>query len=230
MKNKGIFVKNVEDCSLIRHEINESHRPILDNLGKLYELLLNRKSSEFKFSKDILYYTGGWPSDNTPPKAKSLATNIADAYTLLSFIGEENDLNYYLGKRGLKISVDENFHKLYLLNKVDYKFKSSKLKKIKDIWEDTFEFGFPEKMPMQQILRFMMDLALATQKNICQLADKIKIESGKHVAAECGVKVKNFTEAVTLKYRENKGRDIDDSVESKELDLLINLETLETLK
>lgn len=217
MKNKEIFVKEVQDGSMIRYEINEDHSPILGKLSKIYKGFFGRDPKEFRYAKDIFYYKGGWPSPNTPPRAKGLADHIADAYMILSFIGKDKELEDYLAARGLKLEpIDpDGFDYSYLLEDIDWTLDKKREKMVKENWEELFGTTKVPDDP-KEVLTKLMNVACDKQKVICELADKIKIDKGGYVEEECEIKVSDYTKAVNLKYRKTKGQDITDTLENIE--------------
>ena len=216
MKNEDVFKKEVDDGAHIRYEINEDHFTILSKLSKLYKAYFNRDQKEFRYAKDILYYKGGWPSENTPPKAQSLANHIADAYMILSFLGKEEDINFYLSERGLKIMPlnEESYHGRYLLSDIDYVLDEKREKSVKELWFDLFGIAIPAEP--KEVLDTMMNLAIEKQKTICELADKIKIEKGELVQETCDVKVPFYLKAVNISCKKLKGDDINNELDKME--------------
>lgn len=228
MKNKKTFVKEVEDGSYIRYEINEDHSPILGKLSKIYKGFFARDPKEFRTAKDILYYKGGWPSANTPPRAKALADKLADAFMVLRFIGQDTELAEYLEARGLKLEFVEDestFFRKNLLADLEWKGDKKREKLFKETWEELFAEK-PLSDP-EEVLTKIMDLASIKQKTICELADKIKIEKGGYVEEECDIKVSDYTKAVNLKYQKQKGKDIGDTLDKIEKDIEETTEVLD---
>ena len=214
MENEEVYKKEVEEGSLIRYEINEDHAPVLSFLYRLYKGLFNRNPSEFRAAKDAKYYRGGWPSPNTPPRAKSVADRIADVYSVLSFAGESSDLEMYLRDRGLKlIPIDDStYFNDFLLSDIEWKLDKKRTKMVEAAW--SYLFG-DDKMPddYKEIIKRMLDAACIKQQVICDLADQIKLEKGKKVEEECSVKVSDYTRAVYLKYKIQKGKDVSKDIE-----------------
>lgn len=228
MENRELYVKEVESGSLIRYEINEDHSPIMGKIAKIYKGFFNRDPGEFKYAKDILYYKGGWPSPTTPPRAKSLAKHIFEAYSILHFIGKDGELNDYLKEYGLKlefVSGETDFYYTGLLLETDWKLDGKRKKMVEENWKELFDTKVPSDP--KEVLNTLMDLACNKQKIICELADQIKIEKGEMVEEECGVKVGDYTRAVNFKYRVQKGQDITEKVDKVVEDSENTIEALE---
>lgn len=208
MENLEFFKKEVEEGSLIRYEINEDHAPILSKLAKIYKGFFNRDSGEFKYAKDIWYYKGGWPSPNTPARSYSLAKHIATAYMILHYIDKDSELIDHLKQFGLKLEIEDEvkFYNEGLLLEIDWKLDPKRKKLVEENWKELFDTPVPGDP--KELLSTMMDLACGKQKIICELADQIKIEKGEQVVEECKVKVGDYTKAVSLKYKVQKGRDV----------------------
>jgi hypothetical protein len=220
MKNKELYEKKVEEGSLVRYEINEDHSKEISILGKIYKGYFNRNPGEFKVAKDIRYYTGGWPKEDTPAKAKQLANKIADAYMILSFIGYSADLNMYLMQRGLQlvpydgdVQLDDHskFYAHSLLEDLDWKSDKKRRKLVEDNWNALFDYDVPTDP--KEMLKALIDRACDKQARICELSDEIKIDMGEEVQSECEIKVGNFTRAVNLKYQIQKGKDVTEIVD-----------------
>jgi hypothetical protein len=229
MENIDYFKKEVEEGSLIRYEINEDHAPILSKLSKIYKGFFNRDPGEFRYAKDMWYYKGGWPSPNTPPRAKNLAKHIATSMMILHYIGKDNELNEYLKEYGFKIEfIDETkFYNEGLLLEIDWKLDNKRKKLVEDNWKDLF--GTPVPSDPKELLSNMMNLACNKQKVICELADQIKIDKGQKVEEECKVKVGDYTRAVNLKYKLQKGNDITPQIDRIVGDSETTIESVETL-
>jgi len=226
MKNEKVFEENVQDGSLVRYEINEDHAPILGALGQLFQNLFGRQSKEFRYAKDIKYYLGGWPSEDTPPRAQSLANRIADAHSVLSYIGEADELVGYLADRGLRLEpIKASYHEDELLAEADWELDEKRSKKVKKLWKELFDVSIPTDKV--EILTKMMDAACTKQKIICDLADQIKIDMGEKVKEECEIKVGDFTRTVNFKYQVDKGKDITEKLDDVKTGAESTIETLE---
>ncbi len=214
MKNEKVYEKEIEDGSLIRYEINEDHNKELSTLSRIYKGFFNRDPKEFRYAKDIKYYLGGWPNENTPPRAKILADHIADAYLLLSFVGYDLDLNIYLRDRGLRIvpvNDDRDYHGEFLLEDIDWQLDKKRKKMVEDNWKALFDYDLPTEP--KDILKALLDRACDKQATICALADQIKLDKGGKVEEECDVKASDYVRAVNYKYKITKGQDITESLE-----------------
>lgn len=212
MKNEDIYNKGVEEASLIRYEIAEDHSKELSHVYKIYKAFFNREPGEFRLAKDLVYYKGGWPKADTPPKAKALANKIADAYTVLSFIGMEDEFSGFLADRGLKLVpvIEDSVFTGGLLEDIDWQLDTKRTKAVESNWEALFDIPVPTDP--KEMLTYLMNRSCDKQKIICELADQIKIEKGEEIQDECDVKVGHFVRAVNLKYKVQKGKDISEDI------------------
>lgn len=215
MKNEDLYKKTVEEASLIKYEMNEDHASEMKQLKKIYKAVFNRKPTEFTAAKDMIYFKGGWPKPETPPKALQLADKIADVYAILSLIGEEKEFASYLEDRGLKIEpiMDSVYHSNHLLNDAEWKLDSKRAKVVNSNWEELFDVDVPDDYA--EMLKIMMRRAKAKQKSICELGDEIKEEKGGMIEADCEVKKTLFVKAVDLKFRQQVGKDIGESLDKE---------------
>jgi len=71
MRNDTKFIDYLNDAVLIRKELNEVHHKKMGKYALSFEYLTGEFRQSFKWVKDMLYYKGGWPSENTPPKLQT---------------------------------------------------------------------------------------------------------------------------------------------------------------
>jgi hypothetical protein len=191
---------------LIRSEINTVHWKRMNRIAKIFNLLFDHDGGEFIFAKNILYYTGGWPFEHTPPRAQTTAYNIADAYIILSFLGEQKVLDKYLKDKGVRIILDDNAISNYFKVKV---FANDNYDKLNDLWRKVFKEDLNHEVDEKYIMEQLMVEALGEQSIICKLADEIKINLGDEVKHKCKIDAKsNFTDYVNMNFFKNTGKDI----------------------
>jgi len=216
MKNKELYKQEVDDGSQIRYDINENYYSKLNKLAKLYRLIFKRRSKEFKQAHDINYYKGGWPKPNTPSKAYMLAEMVANVFTLIEFANLENDFKAHLQNKG--INVDFQSSKGSWFNEIDLNLETKKGRKIKELWIDVFNSTDDMSDSGKDILQLLLNKASLIQKDICTLADVIRIEKAPMVEVECEIKAFNYTKAVNLKYKSLKDKDISQDLDKVKCD------------
>ena len=212
------YKKIVEESGEIRKEINEVHFKKMGKLTEMYELFSGRESQEFKNAKDLVHYTGGWPNENTPPRAESKAKSIAESFALLSFIGYEKELSGYLADYGFKlVPVNGDSLDRARLNKIDDMQRDDKSrKKLRALWAEIFRCPLPNDP--KKFIKTLIDEGSALQGIICRLADKIKIENGGMVEEEHGIRVTDFVKAVSIESKRSLGKKIDKSIKNRTIE------------
>lgn len=82
MKNKALFKATVEESGKIRFDINENLHKQMNNLAKIFKAVSQDESKVFFVLKDMEYYTGGYPSENSPPKLDEVLDKFAIFYKI----------------------------------------------------------------------------------------------------------------------------------------------------
>ena len=161
------------------HTFNEYVRP--DHTG------------HFKVVNDWIYYLGGgWPKDDSKGRMEQALDHFATAYIFLTVVGRGKMVEDHLRKYGISIRLDGDMIDAQIFN-----LTKSQKENIKKFWEKTFQ---NEQMPKNsvELLKKLIDKGQTTQREICQLADKVKIDLAKQVEYQCDVKKSNFMQCVTL--------------------------------
>jgi uncharacterized membrane-anchored protein YjiN (DUF445 family) len=212
MKNEDVFKKEVEAGSLIRYEINEDHNKEVSTLAKMYKAFFDKEAKQFKRAKDLIYYTGGWPKPDSPPRAKKLADDIADSFFVMDFIDISDSFKRHLAARGLKLEYinDKNPVKEMLVD-TDWSSDKKRKKIVETNWKELFDYDLPTDP--KEFLSALMRRAIDKQGRICELADEIKIDKGELVSSECEIKVGNYVQSVNLKYKKQKGKDTTEEID-----------------
>lgn len=229
MKNKEQFLTVVEKCAYVRQNINDVHHKYMSGLREIYANAFDRDAREFTYAKDILYYKGGWPSENTPARALTLAKHIHQAHLILSFIGEERELMMYLKKFGLELKVinEDAYYGNFAAN-ADWMKHSDRRDIVMKLWG---ELDIEENLSgnPKELLKTLMMKAMERQKIICDQADLIKINAAELIEQHCGVKKKDFLKAVQLKAKTLKEKAIDKDLIKNKDDAFGTIEVLRTI-
>lgn len=180
----------VEECVETRTYIDDILHPRYSELKKAFESLFNLDAKVFKRVNDLIYYQGGYPSENSPAKAEALADDIASALMVFDFIGN-SQLKRLLEKRGININISSN-PLLLTLNIPDEKW--NEVIGVLGVGYVTHE----EKRNSLEILQQMIKEAQDLQGQICSKADSIKIEGAEIAEKDHKVDKPNFLKAVQL--------------------------------
>ena len=95
----------LEQAADLHTNINKEMWPQFKDMAKRFsQLFPSFKSSDFKLLSDLVYYQGGWPSENTKAKEQVLAERVATALKLEEVIGRET-LQLLLREQGIEVRV-----------------------------------------------------------------------------------------------------------------------------
>lgn len=124
--------------------------------------------SDLKRAVDALYYLGGgWPTENSKGRMEILLDNFAGMYRVLDFIGSGDLVKDYLFKYGIQVSLTEKF-------KIDNVNLSPNDKKYLEKEFNSSVFSTHDITDTKSLIIAIVEECLELQKQICQLADKIK--------------------------------------------------------
>jgi hypothetical protein len=221
MDNKEFYKEELEKCAKIRYEINEEHYKDMDNLKLLFKQLFPGKDdNDFIFIKNLRYYQGGWPGENTPSRLHSMLDKFIKAILYYNFL---NDLSAYdyLKAAGIEMKITAPIDNL----KIDIE---SLPKWINDKWKDQIEDKIPNNT--KDFFDKLLTKGEQIQSIICSLVDKIKINEAPQIEAQCKVKKSHFINSVNMKYKKMMKRKIDKDIGKQEDNINSITRSLEILK
>lgn len=196
MENLEIYEKKLDESAKIRLELNDVYRNKMSELVAMFNYIFpDDKKEIYKLLKDMLYYQGGYPSENTPPKLDILLERFVNVYRFYKFLGIDK-IDNYLSSFGINIQytpID------------DGEIEPNKS------FQDAWDYLFPNKKILtskREILKHILDKGMELQSEICKKSDTIKITIAKQIEKECKIKKPHFVKAVNLKYKEIKSKDL----------------------
>lgn len=192
MKNKQIFVKLLNKGSTIRLE-TDVQWGIFYNVKKMFDTVWPDHSGHFKVVNDWIYYLGGgWPKDDSKGRMEQALDHFATAYIFLTIAGRGKMVEDHLRKYGISVRLDGDMIDAQIFN-----LTKTQKESIKKFWDKTFP---GEQMPKNsvELLTILINKGQELQREICQLADKVKIGLVKQAELQCDIKKSNFMQCVTL--------------------------------
>jgi hypothetical protein len=209
MEKEEVFKKTLEESAAIRVDIDTNLHPEMSKLSKMFSLVFpEEKKKNFKFIKDMIYYQGGYPNPNSPPRIESLLEKFADVYKFFSFINKENEIKSFLSKFGIEINMKIDMSNDDFVPNDDFK----------TLWNQVFE-NEPIPRNTRDVFKALLDQGTSLQSEICNEADKIKIDNAKLVEEQCKIKKKHFIKSTKIKARELRNKDITKEIEKFNEDL-----------
>lgn len=190
MQNRDFFIQKVNEGAEIRSELNKKHHKHLGKLALLFNYAFEYSTHTFKYLNDIVYYKGGWPKENTPPRLETLIKHVSSVIQFFTLAGKTEELNEYCEKYGIEITIKKPFD-CFNNNKLHDGFKFNKL--LKKLYPDI------KLESKKEIINFLFDEGNDVQEIICKLADEIKLENAKMVQAKCNIKKKHYVNIVNIK-------------------------------
>lgn len=216
IKNKEIYEDKLQKSSETRWTLNEEYHPIMKKLSTMFKLVFSEKPKIFKFVKDAIYYKGGYPKPDSPPRLDVFVENFAKLYLYYDRLGLSNEINEKLRAHGINanmVSEQDNF---------PFDMSSDQFSEFSKLWKEVFnETAIP--VESNTIFRTLIEEGVSLQSTICQLADTIKIDDANEVEENCEIKRPHYVKAVNLKYKTLKNKPLD-----KDLDTIKkNIESIE---
>jgi hypothetical protein len=198
MENKDKYVEYVDACGQIRHEINSQlYDKGIGPIKKLSEEVLALSKPHYKLIHDMLYYTGGYPKEDSPSRLNEFLDRFIALYHYFKFLGHEAQIDDYLQTAGISIKTDYDLKDEPLL------FDDEKSKEIDEKWQGAFPGeDMSQFNTRKKFLEKLLDRSLALQGDICHLADTIKIDTAEKVEEECKIKKTYFIKAVSARAKQ----------------------------
>lgn len=157
------------EAIVIRRDINEIY--------KQYRALSNTacfaagtNPHDFKRAVDALYYFGGgWPKPDSKGRMESLLENFVGMYRILDFIDSGHYVVDHLKKFGVSVSLDPAF-------KIEDRELEENEKKFLQSSYSSEYFGISDVKTIKDLVSAIVMECQELQREICGLADKIKLE------------------------------------------------------
>lgn len=103
---KPTYLELLEKCAATRADIDERLHKRYNEIKKAFEEVFPEyKGIDFKRFVDLVYYQGGYPSPNSPPKEEDLADLVSKSLQLERAYGRTT-LEELLEERGVTVKVD----------------------------------------------------------------------------------------------------------------------------
>lgn len=191
IKNKETFEKTVEESAETRVDIDVNLRSQYKGLMKTFEAGFLNEPKVFKRIVDILYYTGGYPTENTPPKFEQLVDDFAQVVTFLKLL--ENP------------KVEDRLQEVWgiTLNMPDKKF-TLEVESFDEAWKKYVAVDEPAPDNAPLAMKELTNRAMAIQGEICQKSDSIKRDNATKIEEECSIKKPTFMSCVMVKAKAKK--------------------------
>jgi hypothetical protein len=178
----------VEGSATIRVELDEVLHPMFGKLKGAFKAAYGLDGKWLKLLSDLVYYQGGYPSENSPPKEEDLADRVSMALKLEDAVNR-SDLKRLLAERGVKVEIDQPIEKGPMFDAC--------VEEAREQWKGT---GIAGEMPLDrgELLDALLARSQKLQGEICRQADLIKVDAADEAEKERGIKKKNFVKTVKL--------------------------------
>lgn len=191
---KEVFKTELEKCGEIRYELNEVLHKKMSNIAKAFSMAFSKTPSIYKLIKDTKYYTGGYPNENTPPRLESITRMIAEIVHGFKYIGQLDEVNTYLKNYGITIDIEKSEYDTMPLYKNIVDSDKKMKKNFYACASDALEGQFPETN--SELFKKLLEIGLSLQKEICEKADLIKVDSATSIEENLGISKACFINAV----------------------------------
>ncbi len=220
MKDQEFYEKTVEESGDIRLLINEQYYgEQFTPIKKIFQILTGREKSDFKFIHDMIYYKGGYPKEDSPPKIDAIIDKFVKAVRYYQLLGKRAEIDKKLLEQGLEVTLNDNG----MIEDKQITF-SQRFQELEEKDQDDLIALWPKIFPgedlntvdiyLSELMKKLLELSLPLQSEICNASDSIKIINAAAVEERNGIRKKNFMEAVKLKYKEKQ----DDEKKEKALE------------
>lgn len=175
----------VERGSDVRFQIDTDMRERYKELKAAFEMVLpGFLGRDFKFAVDVLYYTGGYPAENSPPKSEEFADQIAHVLKVLLLV-DKPIMTKLLKERGVKIEFEHPTTDNNLITDATWEKLGPLL-------------GKERPKTKQEAINLMITEALDLQSHICQMSDSIKIGMAEAAKEQHDIEKPNYMTAVRI--------------------------------
>jgi hypothetical protein len=218
MQDQEFYTKTVEDSGQIRFLINEQYYgEKFTPIKKIFQHLTGREKSDLKFIHDMIYYKGGYPKEDSPPKMDAILDKFVTLVRYFQLLGKSDEINKKLLERGVKIEITDPMEdKQIVFSQRFQEMEEADQDELLDVWFKIFPGENINQLDIytSELMKKLLELSLPLQAEICNASDSIKIINSAAVEERTGIKKKNFLEAVKLKYKEM----VDDTKKEKALE------------
>ena len=204
------FSEFITEAASYEDVLTLQHRPRLANARNAFQYQFNCDPKFFNLLKDLQYYTGGYPSDDSPPKIDVLVEKIAAVAAWYHALGKLDELNEALEKQcGMVISPTPNVLDPTAAPSQQPERAEKYLNKIDPSGD------WAQKAP-GELAQFILDEGCEAQRDICYNADQIKITIGEQVEAQYDMKPSRFRDVVRVQSKLNLAKDPTKIIENNE--------------
>lgn len=165
--------KEFEEAVEIRKELNDIHWKDYEALKVTFAALFGEDAKALKLVSDMNYYTGGYPSESSPPKIDVLLGNVGTVARYFNLVGRLEEMNRILGGYGFRLERLSGADDPKMSS--DALDSSKKVKKAMNRAYETFGFNADGKSP-REMVEWFLDQTHGLQHTICTMADEIKID------------------------------------------------------
>ncbi|MFA5025089.1 MAG: hypothetical protein WC503_01080 [Candidatus Shapirobacteria bacterium] len=200
MKNEEFYKESVDTCVEVRTEINEDlYRRGIYPAKKVGELVLGLEKKFYKLIHDMIYYEGGYPSENSPPRLNEFLDRFIVLVKWFGLLNREEEINSYLSESGITLADNnkKEDRKIFLGEK-----GPEELEEIMKNWNIIFDEPIEEFNTTKKLMEKLLDKTLGIQRIVCELADSIKVDTAKKVKEKCEIKPPYFIRTVNTKAKE----------------------------
>lgn len=184
------------------------HRPLLSHARSVFEKRFGVRGAVYNMLKDFKYYTGGWPSEDSPPRFDAFAEKTGLIIAWLHAIGRGDELNRFYSNYGIRVEVTDPIDLATVadekkFDKALHRYYGSRAEELLN-------------MDPQELACHLIDIGCDAQRDICNIADAIKIDIGEAVEKDHKISVSKFRDLVRLKSTINLGKSGEKIVEKIE--------------
>jgi hypothetical protein len=194
----------VQKCAGTRRDLDTILHPTFNELKKAFEIVFSEfgfGKGDFKRLSDMVYYQGGYPSENSPAKEAALADQVASVLKMEYMLGRTNFIEH-MNERGISLEIAAD-----LPANVKYTLSTDDEKELAEHFAGAGIQGVPDKR--LDVLQVLIDRAQELQAEICQTADTIKVDAAEKVEAQFKIQKGSFVKAVSIaavKLRSGEGK------------------------
>lgn len=214
--DKRSYAELLEDSAVTKMEVDDVHKPRMSGLKKIFKTAFGAKPKAFKFANDMIYFKGGYPKADSPPKAAKVFGALADYVFMLEAAGQKDKIDGYLRSIGLEVNRIGTYPNPYDTPLI------ANGGKLQAAWDAQFQ---GQQLPQTggALLKKLFDEGQEVQCAICELSDEVKLINAAEAEADHGITKGPFMKAVGVRLAEMKKGDgaeklqkIDENIEMLE--------------
>ena len=203
----------INKSSELKYELTEVLNKESTRFANIFTGMMNIKPAIFNKIRDLKYYRGGYPSENTPAKSIALVDNIAPLLITLEYFGDD-ELKNLFEERGITITFNDakDLVEAEITAQTNNDFESYRV--ANDITKSQLK-----QEDRTRIFKELLERSMKTQEKICGANDILNLEHAPAAESLMNLKKRDFFDCVKFACKKLKNAKIEKAIEDYRSDM-----------